>query len=148
MSSCMAGKQATLCSIIITRSLRNFLDDPVVLPTMVRRGWAEPQKSEQCYLRSRQLGREVLANFTESRVGEPHLECSRHRCSSNSLGHLYYLVRMLEAFSFLVPKRTPRSNSEEATGVSAAYTPPLLRARPTSSLISQSSWPCNIYSLR
>jgi putative sugar O-methyltransferase len=82
------------------RGLReNFLDDPVLRPQMVRRGWTALQAHEKAYLESRppELGA-LLRSFTESRVGGPHLECASYRCSSNSIGHLYYLARMLEAF--------------------------------------------------
>lgn len=76
-----------------------FLDDSVLRPQMVTRGWAELQQYEEAYLASRPSDLGALAErFVESRVGEPHLECRRYRCSATSLGHLYYLVRILEAF--------------------------------------------------
>jgi hypothetical protein len=79
-----------------------FLDDPVLRPQMVRRGWSDLQSHEERYLLSRDgpLAR-IPRDFRESRIGSPHLECSRYECSSNSLGHLYYLVRTLERFDEL-----------------------------------------------
>ena len=76
----------------------NFLDHPVLRLQMVRRGWGGLQEHERRYLLSRPAELQtLLRRFTESRVGEPFLECSSYPCSATSLGHLYYAARILEA---------------------------------------------------
>jgi putative sugar O-methyltransferase len=92
-------QKATFAHTLVKRLPEAFLDDSIVRPNMVRRGWAAPQLEELRYLRSRPPEtREWLAGFQESRVGQPFLECEEYSCSTTSLGHLYYLVRILEAF--------------------------------------------------
>jgi hypothetical protein len=76
-----------------------FLDHPVLRHQMVRRGWGALQDHEEQYLLSRSSPmHDRLAGFTESRVGLPFLESRAFRCSSNTLGHLYYFARLDEAF--------------------------------------------------
>lgn len=102
------------------RSLRrglpeDFLDDSVLRPQMVTRGWTELQEHVESYLASRPPELAALAErFVDSRVGEPHLECRRYHCSATSLGHLYYLVRILEAFPDLATE--PRTVLELGGG--------------------------------
>jgi len=74
-----------------------FFDEPVIRSTMVRRGWTQTQQYEQDYIqRCSPTVQNYLAAFRESRVGGPFLESTVYHCSANSLGHLYYLVRILE----------------------------------------------------
>lgn len=83
-----------------------FLDDPIIRPNMVRRGWSEPQLHEERYLRSRPPElRKLLMSFRESRVGGPFLECQFMCCSATSLGHLYYIIRIAEAFPEVIEGR-------------------------------------------
>jgi hypothetical protein len=101
-----AAQKARFGRTLIRDLPETFLDDPIIRPNMVRRGWAEAQCHEEAYLRSRPLElRRRIAQFRESRVGGPFLESKFLRCSATSLGHLYYIVRITEAFSQCLAKQ-------------------------------------------
>jgi len=80
-----------------------FLDDPLIRSTMVRRGWTSVQKYEEKYLLNCYFKND-LQHFCESRVGGPALESRVLRCSSNTLGHLFYLVRIWERHFHILSK--------------------------------------------
>jgi hypothetical protein len=72
----------------------NFLSERELLETMVRRGWGPDQEHELETVRQSPLYPKIRAQFKESRVGSPYLECGELDCATATLGYFYYLARL------------------------------------------------------
>lgn len=77
---------------------RNFLGNWDIGYNMVRRQMGVAQSYEICYLEHciSEQTRNQLALFTESDFGLLDKDCFQFNCSSNTLGHLYYVAKVLE----------------------------------------------------
>ena len=80
----------------------NFLHQPAISSTMVRSiaGGALDvgQYHELCYLNHcvKSETRRLIKKFNEPAIGNMIITCPEYRCSTNSLGQLYYAARIVE----------------------------------------------------
>lgn len=76
----------------------DFLKHESVAHQFCRSGFGEPQKHELNYLSRlpRALG-DLVRRYRESNIGRPAMDCPDLQISANSLGMLYYFVRIAEA---------------------------------------------------
>lgn len=76
-----------------------FLHHDAIRQTMVRSGYSKMQEYESLYLTrciSAQT-QKTLSRFQETDFPGFSRECKDFNCSSNSLGHLFYIARIIEA---------------------------------------------------
>ncbi|HLH52263.1 MAG TPA: glycosyltransferase [Verrucomicrobiae bacterium] len=83
---------------------KNFLDDPTLSDTMVRRGFRVSQEFELTYLQHclSDRTRNPLSTFRDADVPLPR-ECKALNCSTNTLGHLFYAAKTLEQYGPAAP---------------------------------------------
>ncbi|MDD5368680.1 MAG: putative sugar O-methyltransferase [Anaerolineaceae bacterium] len=79
----------------------DFLNIRLLAEHMVPRRWNSSQQFELDSLLADQSTDKELQGFIESRIGCPHLECRRLRCSSSTLLHLFNLCHLTNRFSDL-----------------------------------------------
>ncbi len=110
----------------------SFLRDPQLRQLFNRTGFAAPQEYELAYIRRSRLW-PVFTTLTESRVGNPYHECTDLAVSANTLGILYYFVRMDECIAL----ERLRSVTEFGGGYGGAcrVVLELLRTSPTYTII-------------
>jgi putative sugar O-methyltransferase len=89
---------AQIRALIMGIPNRNFLRHNAIAATMVRSGMKIGQTYEMCYLDQCISSRtkELLSRFKEENVFRQPKECSAFQCSSNTLGQLFYVARILE----------------------------------------------------
>jgi putative sugar O-methyltransferase len=89
--------RAAFVSLIQNGVPEDFLKHSEVAQHFCRGGFGEPQQHELNYLRSRP-GKlwNLVRRYRESKVGGPAIDCRELQISANSLGMLYYFVRMAE----------------------------------------------------
>ncbi len=76
----------------------DFLSNAEVAHQFCRSGFKEPQQHELNYLRSRPRAfGDLIRRYRESGIGRPAMECREFQISANSLGMLYYFVRIAES---------------------------------------------------
>jgi FkbM family methyltransferase len=75
------------------------LSHPIVVGTMVRGGRTESQHYEETYLRHcvGDSTRLLIESYMDVEYSNLQKECLEGRCSTNTLGHLYYAARLHDA---------------------------------------------------
>lgn len=74
-----------------------FLNHPVLLHSMVRQGYGQDQLDEENYLREcSPFARRTIDSIRESFAGRPRIDVASRGWSATTLGHAYYLARMID----------------------------------------------------
>lgn len=92
------GKSNQVKSFLLGKVDKKFLQNSVLKSSMVRHGYAKEQVFEENYLSLSQNSqvKEILKSFKEVDIGGTSRDCPLYNCNTTSLGHLYYLARVLE----------------------------------------------------
>ena len=79
----------------------NLLANPVIARTMVRQGFTVSQEYEVTYIKHclRRQTYDKLMSYREPAFGNLEMTCPELRCSTNTLGHLFYAAKASELFA-------------------------------------------------
>lgn len=100
-----AQARVKMRSVIEGQPNAHVLREPFIGGTMVRTGFEYPQRYEVAYLKycTRKETYDTLKAIPETDFGDLSKECAEFKCTTNTLGHLFYAARVLEH-----TKKTPR----------------------------------------
>jgi hypothetical protein len=87
-----------LVRIIHNSHAVNFLKEGVIRGTMVRELWSTPQLFEEVYLKSclSSFTKNILQHASDTNFGHLPRSSPQCNCSTNTLGHLFYLAKIME----------------------------------------------------
>jgi len=88
-----------LNSIIFGEPKHDFLTNSFITPIMVRGYVEKVALYEECFLRDciSNKTKKMIARFSESNKGLLDVNCKEFNCSSSTLGHLFYIAKVLES---------------------------------------------------
>jgi len=90
-----------IANIINNKSAINFLHNPFIQGTMVHQGYGTHQMYEESYLSAciSPQTKHILTQVSDTTFGDIPRTSAQFNCSTNTLVHLFYLAKILEASS-------------------------------------------------